>query len=341
MFALDNDSPPSGFSMKSYALNHLSRPGLQEALHAIAARERGNTADFLAHLGEAEAVCLYKDAGCSSMFEYCVSELKLAESAAYRRIQVARACRKFPQLFHAIADGRLNLTTVLLLRPHFAKENVDELIRAATHKRKAQIERLIAERFGVELAPELVGRSTFKEIAPGIFEMRVVLRRETVDKIRHAQDLLSHSNPTRNMAVVMDRVLDLAIPQLEKQKFATTDRPRVARTTAPDSRHIPAALRRAVYQRDGGRCRFVSAKGHRCESRHQLEVDHIVPVAKGGKTELSNLRLFCRAHNQLAAIDAFGLAFMVSQIESARVERSTVVTPGGEVAVCSTRSGAS
>lgn len=313
--------------MQSYSLRNLSDSTVLDGLAALVASDRMTTADLLAHLGEAEARRLHRRTGSRSMFDYCVSELRLSEASAYRRIQVARVCRKFPSLFHAIAAGRLNLTSVLLLRPHLTPENVEELILVATHKRKEEIEHVLATRCGAELAPELVGKATFKEIAPGIFEMRTIMTGTTVEKLRHAQDLMSHRNPTRNMDVVIGRVLDLAIPQMEKQKFASTDQPRPSRPVAPDSRHIPAEVRRAVYARDGGQCSFVDARGRRCPSKHRLEYDHIVPVARGGRSTVGNVRILCRAHNHLAAIDVFGLAFMGHRIDEARAEPSAALLP--------------
>ncbi len=70
----------------------------------------------------------------------------------------------------------------------------------------------------------------------------------------------------------------------------------------PDSRsrYIPAAVRREVWRRDQGRCSYVDRhSGRRCGSRYRLEIDHIVPFALGGATELSNLRLRCKAHHKL------------------------------------------
>ncbi|TMQ69919.1 MAG: HNH endonuclease, partial [Candidatus Eisenbacteria bacterium] len=81
---------------------------------------------------------------------------------------------------------------------------------------------------------------------------------------------------------------------------------------------MPALARRAVWQRDGGRCTFVSAKGHRCEARDHLEYDHVVPVARGGRATTDNLRLRCRAHNQYAAEREFGDAFMDRKRRAAR-----------------------
>ena len=49
-------------------------------------------------------------------------------------------------------------------------------------------------------------------------------------------------------------------------------------------------IRFQIYERDGYRCR-------KCGSTENLEIDHIYPISKGGKTELSNLQTLCRNCN--------------------------------------------
>lgn len=73
---------------------------------------------------------------------------------------------------------------------------------------------------------------------------------------------------------------------------------------------IPAAVKRAVWQRDGGRCSWPLDGGGRCGSTHRLELDHIVPWAQGGEDTASNLRVVCHRHNALAARRAFGERMM-------------------------------
>ena len=64
-------------------------------------------------------------------------------------------------------------------------------------------------------------------------------------------------------------------------------------------RAIPAAAKRQVWDRDQGRCSYVDrASGRRCVSRHLLEIDHVVPYARGGSAEPNNLRLLCAAHHR-------------------------------------------
>ena len=65
-------------------------------------------------------------------------------------------------------------------------------------------------------------------------------------------------------------------------------------------------MKRAVWQRDGGRCAFIGENGLRCTERGQLEFDHIHPYADGGAAAAANVRLLCRRHNQHEAVLFFG-----------------------------------
>jgi 5-methylcytosine-specific restriction endonuclease McrA len=74
------------------------------------------------------------------------------------------------------------------------------------------------------------------------------------------------------------------------------------------SRHVPAAVRRAVWTRDGGRCAFVSANGRRCTARGFIEFHHTAPYAAGGEATADNIELRCRAHNLYEGALDFGPA---------------------------------
>ena len=75
-------------------------------------------------------------------------------------------------------------------------------------------------------------------------------------------------------------------------------------------RHIPAAVRRAVLERDGDRCTYMDAYGQRCRETRRLEFHHLQPFALGGPTTAENLSLRCPAHNALAAEQDFGREFI-------------------------------
>jgi hypothetical protein len=120
---------------------------------------------------------------------------------------------------------------------------------------------------------------------------------------------MSHEVPTGEITLVLKGALKLAKAQLEKRKIAATDRPGRSRGCT-SARRVPAAVKRAVWERDGGRCTFVSEGGRRCEERARLEYDHAEPVARGGQATAENVRLLCRSHNRYAAERAFGIEFM-------------------------------
>jgi 5-methylcytosine-specific restriction endonuclease McrA len=166
-------------------------------------------------------------------------------------------------------------------------------------------------------------RSRVAPLSPGRFGLQFTVGQETHEKLRYAQALLGHAVPTGNLGQVLDRALDALIARLERRRFAATSRPRRPGRQRRDSanpRHVPAEVRRAVWQRDGGQCTFVSEAGHRCPARTRLEFDHIEPVARGGHATVKGMRLRCRTHNQYAAEKAFGAGFMARKREAAQRE---------------------
>ncbi|MFB6271973.1 MAG: HNH endonuclease [Salinibacter sp.] len=75
--------------------------------------------------------------------------------------------------------------------------------------------------------------------------------------------------------------------ELEAEASASVSAPASPRRRG----HIPSHVRRAVWQRDGGRC-------VRCGSTENIEFDHIVPVSKGGSSTTQNVELLCQRCNR-------------------------------------------
>ena len=65
----------------------------------------------------------------------------------------------------------------------------------------------------------------------------------------------------------------------------------VDRAGGPRRVPIPHDIRRAVFERDGGRC-------VECDADFDLQYDHVIPVAHGGATSVENLQLLCGACNR-------------------------------------------
>ena len=66
-------------------------------------------------------------------------------------------------------------------------------------------------------------------------------------------------------------------------------------------RNIPAAIKKSVIKRSGHHCEFPG-----CDETKFLEFEHVIPLSPGGKHTFSNIKMYCKAHNQRAAIIQFG-----------------------------------
>jgi hypothetical protein len=126
--------------------------------------------------------------------------------------------------------------------------------------------------------------------------------------------------PSGDPALTYARAMKHFLAHLEKRRLGV--KPGAAPAAEPRGRGIPKPLRRLVWERDGGRCAFVGAGGHRCEETRRLEIDHIMPLAKGGTTTPENLRVLCRAHNQYEAERVLGKEHVQRRRDLARRERA-------------------
>jgi len=189
----------------------------------------------------------------------------------------------------------------------------------------------------VQRTPEPVksfGRIT--PLGPTRYRLQANLSEAGEDDVRAVRDLLAHQIPDRNIDKVTEVAFKIARAVLEKRKFAATDRHRhLHKTPKEGSRHVPAHVRQAVWERDGGRCAFVSKEGHRCEERGMLEFDHVNEFARGGAATIAGIRLLCRAHNQHAAECTYGAPFMHEKLEARKVGGKALVNPGANPHPCS------
>ena len=156
-------------------------------------------------------------------------------------------------------------------------------------------------------------------LSPRRYKIEITVDEETHDKLRSLQDLLGRSQVGRDPAAIISRAIDVLLVDSLKRKAATTDRPGAApparggasrENPVRRTRSIPAALRRAVWQRDCGRCRYIDGRGRRCNATTDVEFHHKSPFAMGGCHDADNVELRCAAHNQYQADLDFGRAFM-------------------------------
>jgi hypothetical protein len=127
--------------------SRLSDRELEAEVARLARCERAATASLIATLAELYGRRLHERAGFSSLFTYRVEVLRLSEHEAYDRMKAAKVVRRYPAVLGLLASGQVNLTTVRLLAPHLTRKNHEELLDAASGKRKRQVQELLARKF--------------------------------------------------------------------------------------------------------------------------------------------------------------------------------------------------
>jgi hypothetical protein len=171
---------------------------------------------------------------------------------------------------------------------------------------------------------------------PERYSVQFTATQEYVDLLQEARDLLSHAAPNAALDEVHRRALECLARELRKKKYAETtrfvttlgsprrgipeggDQPREPKPEPEpkpsegrrSSRHIPAAVRRRVAERDERRCTYVAACGQRCRETRLLEFHHLEAHAHGGPPTEANITLRCASHNTLAAEEDFGREHM-------------------------------
>ena len=191
-------------------------------------------------------------------------------------------------------------------------------------------------------APAPPRRATVSALSPGRYKIEFTADAVTHDALRELQELMRHQVPNGDPAKIFKKALLLLLDQVRAEKtgqgrrsqkrkpqveslwveqdveVSSADEPAEnvevnAQGTQPEgkphgqpSRHIPAKVKRSVWERDKGRCTFVGRNGKRCTSTGWLEYHHLHAYAMGGPATIDNIALRCRAHNAYESRQLFG-----------------------------------
>ena len=171
--------------------------------------------------------------------------------------------------------------------------------------------------------PPLRERPTIKPLDAERARVNMTVSRRLLDKLAAARDVLSHSHPHASEEQILEVGLDLILQRYAKRRglgakprnpAAPLKTGEAAAPAVPPlpkrSRHVPAAVWRAVWERDRGCCSWPLEGGGVCGSTDRLEFDHVEGFARGGATTVDGGRLLCRPHQLEAARQLYGDAVM-------------------------------
>ena len=274
----------------------ISDRNLLSKIKLLVSKEREIIKDLLEHLQEVQERRLYADLGYSSLFKYLVEELKYSDGATVRRIGALRLVEKVPEVKNLIAEGQISLSVATdthrvckSMKPIFIKKVVEEV------KGKTKDE---ASKILLRVSPQRSKTEVRRRESPTETRVHVTLKGETLLKLEKLKSLKK-----LNTDEALDYLLNIGLSLYEDQLLTS----RSSRGTK--GRKIPARTRKAVFRRANSECEFPG-----CNEVRNLEVEHKAPYAKGGTHDLDNLLLYCRTHNQRAAIKEYGIEKMKSYL---------------------------
>ncbi len=305
-------------------LKRLESKTLVTRLEEMALHERKHQVEILRYLAEFDERRVVVEMGYSGLWDFCRRRLKFSEATSTRRVDVARASRKYPALLTMLEDGRLNLGTASDLAPGLTDDNRVELLTAAAGKTAREVQRLVdpanakagakrdvIRRMGISTAvvepAALALVETCSGAAPAPVRSKVppvhcpapVMHRvsfnadeRVVEKLERLREILG----VDSLAEVCDRAADLLLDKVDKvrrvekrqqkamAKVVPTKKSATSKTPKVEPRRPGRALADKVFADAGMRCTFVAKGGVRCTESRYLTIDHVRPYALGGKS---------------------------------------------------------
>ena len=294
-------------------LKNLTDEHLLKETERLCLEERKTLSQVLHHLREIERRRLFSSLKYPSMFEYVVKHLGYSEDQAYRRIAAMRLLRDMPELDEKIKSGSIQLAHLSMAnsffnkekqyaQKEFSKEEKMDLLSKLSNQTARQAEKIV---LSMSTSPLLHRPERERVISEEVVEINFVARLQLKDKIKKLKGLLAHKSPHLSTAELMERLCDLGLEKWGKGMFLdkTESLGQEAISVSNNSDLSWESLKKIIWRRDKGQCQ-------NCGSSYAVEVDHILPKAKGGEDNVSNLRLLCRSCNQRSAIQHFGIKKM-------------------------------
>ena len=321
---------------------------LHENLVTLVRQEKECTENIIRHLAAVLERRLYVKLGYSSVFDYTVRGLGYSPAAAQRRINVAHAAKENKKVCEYLEQGRISLCAVERCAEALRKAGGKELLEELCGKSKAEAERMalalrssapretrdriepMALRFENPTKKLFSSTGGKNDEVTEKFRVSFTASASFKAKLERAQELnFKGAKEDLLLENVLSEALDLYIAKHCPKERIKRRRARLAKRQASrpgpgvklsrglkpaPSRYIPAQLRDEVFERDEYQCTYESKTGIRCECKVNLELDHIVPIARGGTTTKDNIRLLCQTHNLQAAMELFGEEFVAKRI---------------------------
>ncbi len=304
---------------KPTSFRNLSDQQLLSELKSLVQRERELLMEILKFLFEVERRQLFLSRGYPSLFAFCMGELAYSESQAHTRIQAMRLVKSVPEAAEKMESGALSLSVAAAAQSAFRRSQKLELPVSPADKKTIlaslsnlstrNAEQILLERMPASAVPIEKTKPVTSQLTRIEFNADAAL----MQKLEKLKNLTAHKNYEGQWDTLFSLLADIGLRHLTsdpnknaKLKNSASNDAALLGTSQVDggpqrnlSRHIPAVVKRHVWNRDGGRCQYRDpVSGRICSSEHAIQFDHRHKFSEGGDHKPENLRLLCAAHNQ-------------------------------------------
>lgn len=307
------------------SFKHFSNEEIIQKMQKLIRTERKITHLILLYIIEIEDRRIHAQLGFDSMYTYLTRGLGYSEGSAYRRLQSARLLKEVPGAAKKIESGELNLTQLTHVQKclnektksgkAISLEKTAEILAKLENKNSFETQKTLS----FEMDLPIMAEEKLKPQKDDSIRLEITLSKEQFKELEMAKSLLSHVCPEGTWSEVITTLakgfnkkkLEGRIKsQPERQKTGTQS---ALATRAMDKsrvhyrKSISVPMKRALLEKAHHSCEYqdpISKKS--CQSKYQLQIDHIIPKALGGNDHIGNLRVLCRTHNLLSA-QKFGL----------------------------------
>jgi len=281
----------------------------------------------LCHIIEVEKRKLFLTLGYESMYKYLTHELGYAEDAAYDRMQAARVLKSVPSLTEKLQEGSINLTQLVKVNQCLKLEKklghvvtsrqTEELIAKIENKTNFETEKVLAKELGH--TPKQYQK--IKPQADDSVRADIAFSKEDFEIIKEAQSLYSHVIVENDLGKALAYFARKAVEHkkgktqkpeekvMSKAQAQTTQsfslKPEISSIEKSETqrKYLSVHVKRAVLAKANYCCEHIHPETKRkCNSKFQLQIDHIKPLAKGGTDAIENLRVLCGVHNRFEAL---------------------------------------
>ncbi len=210
--------------MQNISLKHYTNAELLAGIQILVSQERTLSLKVIAFLREIRLRSLHLEMGYSSLFTFCIEELKYSEAAAYYRINTLDIVDELPEIKQDIETGELSMTTLSMVQSackakkrktkiKVSTEDKMSLLEKVKGKSKKQTEAILHQHFPeLQTTPKPESEKKLSDDLIGVF---FNADPELMKKFKEIKDMTAHQNPSPSYQELFHMMSDFMLDRID------------------------------------------------------------------------------------------------------------------------------